>query len=132
VNLTENKSLVFWLGNLCLATGLFGIGAIAAIQQDLMVVGLFWRVVFSAMSTKGRRFGWAIKDWAKFSAFLLLARWLSLPPTTAKLKMVRGKFSGFGDRWRFHSLILFCSHFHQVEDDFAVGKRSPIVRLGNC
>ncbi|KAI0566108.1 1,4-dihydroxy-2-naphthoate phytyltransferase [Gracilaria domingensis] len=28
------------------------------------------------------------------------------------------------------SLILFCSHFHQVHDDAAVGKLSPIVRLG--
>ena len=28
------------------------------------------------------------------------------------------------------SLVLFCSHFHQVEDDIAAGKRSPIVRLG--
>ncbi|MEN9231135.1 MAG: 2-carboxy-1,4-naphthoquinone phytyltransferase, partial [Thermostichus sp. DG02_5_bins_236] len=28
------------------------------------------------------------------------------------------------------SLILFCSHFHQVQDDLASGKRSPVVRLG--
>ncbi|XP_057804021.1 2-carboxy-1,4-naphthoquinone phytyltransferase, chloroplastic isoform X2 [Salvia miltiorrhiza] len=28
------------------------------------------------------------------------------------------------------SLILFCSHFHQIEDDKAVGKFSPLVRLG--
>jgi 1,4-dihydroxy-2-naphthoate octaprenyltransferase len=28
------------------------------------------------------------------------------------------------------SVILFCSHFHQVKDDVAAGKRSPIVRLG--
>lgn len=28
------------------------------------------------------------------------------------------------------TLILFCSHFHQIHDDAAVGKRSPIVRLG--
>ncbi|XP_030942662.1 2-carboxy-1,4-naphthoquinone phytyltransferase, chloroplastic isoform X2 [Quercus lobata] len=28
------------------------------------------------------------------------------------------------------SLILFCSHFHQVEEDKAVGKMSPLVRLG--
>jgi 1,4-dihydroxy-2-naphthoate octaprenyltransferase len=28
------------------------------------------------------------------------------------------------------TLILFCSHFHQVKDDIAAGKRSPIVRLG--
>jgi 1,4-dihydroxy-2-naphthoate octaprenyltransferase len=28
------------------------------------------------------------------------------------------------------SLILFCSHFHQVQDDLACGKRSPVARLG--
>ncbi|CAA0807344.1 1-4-dihydroxy-2-naphthoate polyprenyltransferase-chloroplastic [Striga hermonthica] len=28
------------------------------------------------------------------------------------------------------TLILFCSHFHQIEDDKAVGKFSPVVRLG--
>ncbi|CAK9227421.1 unnamed protein product [Sphagnum troendelagicum] len=28
------------------------------------------------------------------------------------------------------SLILFCSHFHQIESDLAVGKMSPLVRLG--
>ncbi|KAE9613453.1 putative 1,4-dihydroxy-2-naphthoate polyprenyltransferase [Lupinus albus] len=28
------------------------------------------------------------------------------------------------------SLILFCSHFHQVEEDKEVGKLSPLVRLG--
>ncbi|KAK4476909.1 hypothetical protein RD792_016075 [Penstemon davidsonii] len=28
------------------------------------------------------------------------------------------------------SLILFCSHFHQIEDDKAVEKCSPLVRLG--
>ena len=28
------------------------------------------------------------------------------------------------------SLVLFCSHFNQVEDDAAIGKKSPVVRLG--
>ncbi|KAK9110993.1 hypothetical protein Scep_018512 [Stephania cephalantha] len=28
------------------------------------------------------------------------------------------------------SLILFCSHFHQVDGDLAVGKLSPLVRIG--
>jgi 1,4-dihydroxy-2-naphthoate octaprenyltransferase len=28
------------------------------------------------------------------------------------------------------SLILFCSHFHQVADDLRAGKRSPVARLG--
>jgi len=28
------------------------------------------------------------------------------------------------------SIILFCSHFHQVEDDLRAGKKSPVARLG--
>ncbi|XP_058096895.1 2-carboxy-1,4-naphthoquinone phytyltransferase, chloroplastic [Magnolia sinica] len=29
------------------------------------------------------------------------------------------------------SLILFCSHFHQIDGDRAVGKMSPLVRMGS-
>ena len=29
------------------------------------------------------------------------------------------------------TIILFCSHFHQIEGDRAAGKRSPLVRLGS-
>ena len=28
------------------------------------------------------------------------------------------------------TVILFCSHFHQIKGDTAAGKRSPLVRLG--
>jgi len=30
------------------------------------------------------------------------------------------------------TLVLFCSHFHQVEEDAAHGKRSPLVQLGTA
>ena len=30
------------------------------------------------------------------------------------------------------TLVLFCSHFHQVEEDAAHAKRSPVVRLGTA
>lgn len=30
------------------------------------------------------------------------------------------------------TLVLFCSHFHQVEEDAAHGKRSPVQRLGTA
>lgn len=30
------------------------------------------------------------------------------------------------------SLILFCSHFHQIPDDIAANKISPLVRLGTA
>jgi 1,4-dihydroxy-2-naphthoate octaprenyltransferase len=28
------------------------------------------------------------------------------------------------------AVILFCSHFHQIEGDLAAGKASPLTRLG--
>jgi 2-carboxy-1,4-naphthoquinone phytyltransferase len=40
VNLTGNKLLIFWLGNLCLVSGLLGIIAIAIWQKDFTVIGL--------------------------------------------------------------------------------------------
>ena len=40
VNITGNKALIFWIGNLCLALGLGGIGTIAFWQADLTVIGL--------------------------------------------------------------------------------------------
>src|SRR5919202_6623909 len=40
VNLTGNKSLIFWLSNLFLAAGIFGIFAIAWGQQDFTVIAL--------------------------------------------------------------------------------------------
>lgn len=30
------------------------------------------------------------------------------------------------------TVILFCSHFHQIEGDTAAGKRSPLVKLGTA
>jgi len=30
------------------------------------------------------------------------------------------------------TLVLFCSHFHQIDEDAAHGKRSPVVRLGTA
>ena len=40
VNLTGNKSLIFWLSNLCLGLGILGILAISWWQQDWTVLGL--------------------------------------------------------------------------------------------
>jgi 1,4-dihydroxy-2-naphthoate octaprenyltransferase len=30
------------------------------------------------------------------------------------------------------SVILFCSHWHQIKGDLAAGKMSPLVRLGTA
>jgi 1,4-dihydroxy-2-naphthoate octaprenyltransferase len=30
------------------------------------------------------------------------------------------------------TVILFCSHWHQIQGDIAAGKMSPLVRLGTA
>jgi len=133
VNLTENKSLVFWLGNLCLATGLFGIGAIAAIQQDLMVVGIILACCVLGYVYQGPPFRLGYQGLGEILCFFAFgplafaAAYYSQTKDWSEANLAASAIVGVST-----SLILFCSHFHQVEDDFAVGKRSPIVRLGTA
>ena len=131
VNLTENKSLVFWLGNLCLATGLFGIGAIAAIQQDLMVIGIILVCCILGYVYQGPPFRLGYQGFGEILCFFAFgplafaAAYYSQTKAWSGANLAASAIVGVST-----SLILFCSHFHQIEDDFAVGKRSPIVRLG--
>ncbi|QEY32840.1 2-carboxy-1,4-naphthoquinone phytyltransferase [Synechococcus sp. RSCCF101] len=69
--------------------------------------------------------------------------WLAFGPlaTAAGLMVLDPQAHGTAIPWRpalelgsgpalATSLVLFCSHFHQVASDAAHGKRSPVVRLG--
>jgi 1,4-dihydroxy-2-naphthoate phytyltransferase len=69
--------------------------------------------------------------------------WLAFGPcaTAAALLALAPAGQGLAVPWRdaialgsgpalATTLVLFCSHFHQVEEDAAHGKRSPVVRLG--
>ena len=56
VNLTGNKSLVFWLANLCLGMGITGILALAWWQQDLTVLGLVLLCCFLGYTYQGPPF----------------------------------------------------------------------------
>lgn len=133
VNLTENKTLVFWLGNLCLATGLFGIGAIAAIQQDLMVIGIILVCCILGYVYQGPPFRLGYQGFGEILCFFAFgplafaAAYYSQTKAWSGANLAASAIVGVST-----SLILFCSHFHQVKDDFAVGKRSPIVRLGTA
>jgi 2-carboxy-1,4-naphthoquinone phytyltransferase len=133
VNLTENKSLVFWLGNLCLATGLFGIGAIAALQQDLVVIGLILACCVLGYVYQGPPFRLGYQGFGEILCFFAFgplafaAAYYSQTQAWSGANMTASAIVGVST-----SLILFCSHFHQLEDDRAVGKRSPIVRLGTA
>ncbi|KAG1664632.1 hypothetical protein FOA52_011769 [Chlamydomonas sp. UWO 241] len=46
---------------------------------------------------------------------------VAVPPTVWALSALVGITT---------TVILFCSHFHQIDGDIAAGKRSPLVRLG--
>ncbi len=70
--------------------------------------------------------------WLAFGPFATAASLLVLSPESeASLGIPWSKafFLGAGPALAT-TLVLFCSHFHQVAEDAAHGKRSPLVRLG--
>lgn len=133
VNLTGNKPVIFWLGNLCLATGLFGIATIAALQHDLTVVGLIIGCCILGYVYQGPPFRLSYQGWGEvlcffaFGPLAFAAAYYSQTKEWSATNFAASIVVGVST-----SLILFCSHFHQLEEDAAVGKRSPIVRLGTA
>ena len=131
VNLTRNKSLIFWLANIFLGLGCLGIVAISWWQQDLTVLALVLLSCLLGYTYQGPPFRLGYQGLGEIICFF----------TFGPLAVSAAYYSQ-AQSWSTHSLaasiiiglttslILFCSHFHQVEDDLAAGKRSPIVRLG--
>jgi 1,4-dihydroxy-2-naphthoate octaprenyltransferase len=131
VNLTGNRPLMFWIGNGLLAMGVLGIVAIALLQQDFTVLGLVLLCCFLGYLYQGPPFRLGYKGLGEFLCFFaygplaLSAVYYSQTKSWSATVLCTSVFLGI-----ITSIILFCSHFHQVEDDIAAGKRSPIVRLG--
>jgi 1,4-dihydroxy-2-naphthoate phytyltransferase len=131
VNLTGNKPLIFWIGNLCLLTGIFGIFSIAWRQQDFTILGLIGLCCFLGYTYQGPPFrlgyqglGEILCFWS-FGPLAVAAAYYSQTQSVSFTALMASILLGIST-----SLVLFCSHFHQVEDDIAAGKRSPIVRMG--
>ncbi|NEQ69641.1 MAG: 2-carboxy-1,4-naphthoquinone phytyltransferase, partial [Symploca sp. SIO2D2] len=131
VNLTGNKPLIFWLSNFLLAVGILGIFAIAWWQQDFTVIALILLCCALGYSYQGPpfRFGYQglgeIICFVTFGPMAVSAAYYSQTQSWSWTNLAAAVIIGITT-----SVILFCSHFHQVEDDTAAGKRSPIVRLG--
>lgn len=131
VNLTGKKQLIFWISNLFLGLGLLGIGAITYWQQDWTVIKLISLACFLGYTYQGPPFRlgyqglgevicfFTFGPLAVMAAYYAQVQSWSMP--TLAISIIIGITT---------SIILFCSHFHQVADDAAAGKRSPIVRLG--
>ncbi len=133
VNLTQNKSLVFWISNLCLLLGLGGIVAIALWQQDMMIVGIVLLCCALGYTYQGPPFRLGYQGLGEIICFIcfgplaIAAAYYSQTQTFSIPVLIASTLIGLTT-----SIILFCSHFHQVQDDLAAGKRSPIVRLGTA
>ncbi|NJR38904.1 MAG: 2-carboxy-1,4-naphthoquinone phytyltransferase [Leptolyngbyaceae cyanobacterium CSU_1_4] len=133
VNLTGNRSLIFTLGNLMLALGISGVGAIAYLQQDLTILGIILLCCGLGYLYQGPpfRLGYQglgeILCFFSFGPLAVAAAYYSQTQSWSKTSLVASVILGIST-----TLVLFCSHFHQVEDDLAAGKRSPIVRLGTA
>ena len=131
VNLTGNRNLMFWVGNLSLLLGISGIGTIAWWQQDLTVVAIVLLCCFLGYTYQGPPFRLGYQGLGEviclicFGPLALSAAYYSQTQSWSIANLATSLIIGIST-----SLILFCSHFHQVKDDLAAGKLSPIVRMG--
>ena len=133
VNLTNNKSLIFWISNLCLIMGFSGIIAISWWQQDWMVLGLILICCALGYAYQGPPFRLGYQGLGEIICFFTFgpgavsAAYYAQTQVFSRFCLASGIVIGIST-----SIILFCSHFHQIEDDLVAGKRSPIVRLGTA
>ena len=131
VNLTGNRNLMFWLGNLFLILGLLGISSIAWRQNDPTIIELVLLSCFLGYTYQGPPFRLGYQGLGEiiclvcFGPLALSAAYYSQTQTWSIANLAVSLIIGIST-----SIILFCSHFHQVKDDLAAGKKSPIVRMG--
>jgi len=133
VNLTQKKSLILWLSLLCLLLGVASILTVAYLAQDWRIVALILVACSLGYAYQGPPFRWGYLGlgepicFVTFGPMAIAAALYSQEVEFSPLAAAVALFIGFTT-----TLILFCSHFHQVADDLAAGKRSPIVRLGTA
>jgi len=133
VNLTGNQRLVFWISNAFLAVGIGGIILISYWLQDLSVLGLVILCCMLGYTYQGPPFRLGYQGLGEIICFVcfgplaIASAEYSQNQSFSYLGLGAGIIIGITT-----SVILFCSHFHQVEDDVQAGKRSPVVRLGTA
>ncbi|MFP4694300.1 MAG: 2-carboxy-1,4-naphthoquinone phytyltransferase [Halothece sp.] len=131
VNITGNKQLVFTISNICLGLAILGLSAIAWLQQDWLVIGLVLLACFLGYTYQGPPFRLGYQGLGELICFIcfgpiaIAAAYYSQAQVLTPVTLPTAILIGIST-----SIILFCSHFHQVQDDIVAGKKSPIVRLG--
>lgn len=131
VNLTGQKNLILAIANACLILGISGVLAISWIQKDAIVVSLVAIACFLGYIYQAPPFRLGYQGWGEVLCFFAFgpigvsAAYYSQTQTFDYACFAASLMVGI-----ITSLILFCSHFNQVADDLAAGKRSPVVKLG--
>ncbi len=142
VNLTRNRALIFWLGNACLLLGIVGILTISLTQADPTVLMMVLACCALGYLYQGPPFRLGYQGLGEVLCFLSFGP-LAVGAAYYSQTQSWGEASWI-QSWQLDgpllptaimvgiatTLVLFCSHFHQVEDDLKAGKRSPIARLG--
>lgn len=158
VNLTRNRSLIFWLANAALLAGILGVVGITFQQKDTTVLLMVLSCCVLGYLYQGPPFRLGYKGLGEILCFFSFGPLAVGAAYYSQIKMTLPSSSGWQvwswqawhesfwnwQVWNWQApllpaavmvgltttLVLFCSHFHQVEDDLKAGKRSPIVRLG--
>lgn len=133
VNITGKKGLIFLISNLLLGLGILEIITISFLQQDLTVLALVLLCCILGYTYQGPPFRLGYQGLGEIICFItfgplaIAAAYYSQTGNYSTVSLAASVLVGINT-----SIILFCSHFHQVKDDLAAGKFSPIVRLGTA
>ncbi|HEY9813849.1 MAG TPA: 2-carboxy-1,4-naphthoquinone phytyltransferase, partial [Candidatus Sericytochromatia bacterium] len=115
VKLTGNKSLTFLIANLCLITGILGVSLISWLQRDLTVMALVLVASAIAYTYQGPPFRLGYQGLGEIICLIsfsmvVVAAYYSQAQTWSSVSFAAAMIVGIAT-----SLILFCSHIHQVE-----------------
>lgn len=136
VNLTGRRDRVAALANGALLLGL-ALMALVALRSTPLVLALVLACCGIGYAYQGPplRLGYRGLGeplcWIAFGPLATAAGLLALGPAGETAVPWRTAVALGGGPALATTLVLFCSHFHQVAEDAAHGKRSPVVRLGS-
>jgi 1,4-dihydroxy-2-naphthoate phytyltransferase len=137
VNLTGRRDRVAFLANGCLGLGL-AVMAVVALRSTPLVLALVLACCGLGYLYQGPPFRLGYRGlgeplcWLAFGPLASAAGLMAVAPrpaAAAPIPWTSALVLGAGPALAT-TLVLFCSHFHQVAEDAAHGKRTPVVRLG--
>ena len=137
VNLVKNKKIIEFIAYTSLVIGLLII-SIISVSTSKNILILVASCCFLGYLYQGPPFRFGYQGlgeplcWLAFGPFAYSAVLIALNPSNIYFEDIPWKVSlllGSGPSLAT-TLILFCSHFHQISEDKKYGKNSPLVRLG--